>query len=90
MQVATRIWSAGRRATRGTFASLAVRDFRLLWGGLVVLFGATQIRMVASGYLAYELTNSPLLLSFVAVGYAYRAAAIMTTATNSSITVARR
>ena len=70
MQVAARLWSAGRRATRGTFASLAVRDFRLLWGGLVVLFGATQIRMVASGYLAYELTSSPLLLSLVAVGYA--------------------
>ena len=70
MQVAARIRSAGRRATRGTFASLAVRDFRLLWGGLVVLFGATQIRMVASGYLAYELTSSPLLLSLVAVGYA--------------------
>ena len=70
MQIAARILSAGRRRTRGTFASLAVRDFRLLWGGLVVLFGATQIRMVASGYLAYELTSSPLLLSLVAVGYA--------------------
>ena len=70
MQVTERIRTAGRRATRGTFASLAVRDYRLLWGGLVVLFGASQIRMVASGYLAYELTNSPLLLSLVAVGYA--------------------
>lgn len=47
-----------------------MRDYRLLWGGLVVLFGASQIRMVASGYLAYELTSSPLLLSLVAVGYA--------------------
>ena len=70
MQVAERFRSAGRSAARGTFASLAVRDYRLLWGGLVVLFGASQIRMVASGYLAYEMTNSPLLLSLVAVGYA--------------------
>ena len=70
MRVADRVRSAGRRAARGTFASLAVRDYRLLWGGLVVLFGASQIRMVASGYLAYELTSSPLLLSLVAVGYA--------------------
>lgn len=70
MQVAERVRSIGRRAARGTFASLAVRDYRLLWGGLVVLFGASQIRMVASGYLAYELTSSPLLLSLVAVGYA--------------------
>lgn len=70
MQVAERVRGIGRRAARGTFASLAVRDYRLLWGGLVVLFGASQIRMVASGYLAYELTSSPLLLSLVAVGYA--------------------
>ena len=70
VQVAERFRSAGRSAARGTFASLAVRDYRLLWGGLVVLFGASQIRMVASGYLAYEMTNSPLLLSLVAVGYA--------------------
>ena len=68
--VTERIRAAGQRARRGTFASLAVRDFRLLWCGLVVLFGASSIRMVASGYLAYELTNSPLLLSVVAVGYA--------------------
>ncbi len=34
------------------------------------MFGASQIRMVASGYLAYDLTNSALLLSLVAVGYA--------------------
>lgn len=70
MQVAERFRSAGRRAARGTFAALAVRDYRLLWGGLIVLFGASQIRMVASGYLAYELTGSPLLLSVVAMGYA--------------------
>ncbi len=47
-----------------------MRDFRLLWLGLLVMFGASQIRMVASGYLAYDLTNSALLLSLVAVGYA--------------------
>ena len=34
------------------------------------MFGASQIRMVASGYLAYDLTSSALLLSLVAVGYA--------------------
>ena len=47
-----------------------MRDFRLLWLGLLVMFGASQIRMVASGYLAYDLTSSALLLSLVAVGYA--------------------
>lgn len=70
MPVVERIRATGRRARTTTFASLAVRDFRLLWFGLLVLFGGSQIRMVASGYLAYDLTSSPLLLSFVAVGYA--------------------
>ena len=68
--VAERLRATGRRARSTTFASLAVRDFRLLWFGLLVLFGASQIRMVASGYLAYDLTSSALLLSLVAVGYA--------------------
>jgi MFS family permease len=68
--VAERLRATGRRARSTTFASLAVRDFRLLWLGLLVMFGASQIRMVASGYLAYDLTNSALLLSLVAVGYA--------------------
>ncbi len=70
MPVVERIRATGRRARTTTFASLAVRDFRLLWFGLLILFGGSQIRMVASGYLAYDLTSSPLLLSFVAVGYA--------------------
>ena len=70
MAVAERLRATGRRARSTTFASLAVRDFRLLWLGLLVLFGASQIRMVASGYLAYDLTSSALLLSLVAVGYA--------------------
>ena len=70
MAVAERLRATGRRARSTTFASLAVRDFRLLWLGLLVMFGASQIRMVASGYLAYDLTNSALLLSLVAVGYA--------------------
>ena len=70
MAVAERLRATGRRARTTTFASLAVRDFRLLWLGLLVMFGASQIRMVASGYLAYDLTNSALLLSLVAVGYA--------------------
>ena len=68
--VAERLRATGRRARTTTFASLAVHDFRLLWLGLLVMFGASQIRMVASGYLAYDLTNSALLLSLVAVGYA--------------------
>ena len=70
MALAERLRATGRRARTTTFASLAVRDFRLLWFGLLILFGGSQVRMVASGYLAYDLTSSPLLLSLVAVGYA--------------------
>lgn len=59
-----------RIARRGTLASLDVREYRILWTGLLVLFTGSQIRMVASGYLAYELTRSPLLLGIVTMGFA--------------------
>ena len=53
-----------------TFASLAIPDFRNLWFGNVLVFMATSIRMVASGYLAYDLTSSPIVLGVVNAGYA--------------------
>ena len=53
-----------------TFASLAIPDFRNLWLGNVLVFMATSIRMVVSGYLAYDLTSSPIVLGVVNAGYA--------------------
>jgi MFS family permease len=53
-----------------TFASLRLPDFRNLWIGNVLLFLGSQMRMVAAGYLAYEITSSPLVLGAVSVGFA--------------------
>lgn len=52
------------------FASFRVPDFRNLWVGNGLLFLGAQIRIVANGYLAYELTSSPLLLGIVSLGFA--------------------
>lgn len=42
----------------GTFASLAIPDFRQLWGGNVLSFLAIQMQMIARGWLALDLTGS--------------------------------
>ena len=52
-------------ARMGTFASLAIRDFRLLWWGMIVSNIGTWMQMVAQGYLVYQLTDSPLMLGLV-------------------------
>ena len=57
-----------RRTT--LFASFRLPDFRNLWIGNALLFLGAQIRIVANGYLVYELTSSPLLLGIVGVGFA--------------------
>ena len=61
--------SAGSRWPR-TFASLASRDFRFFWFGLVVMMAGLQMQMLARAYLAYELTGSASLLSVVSVASA--------------------
>ncbi|MGI8855097.1 MAG: MFS transporter, partial [Thermomicrobiales bacterium] len=44
------------RAPRmGTFASLQIRDYRLLWWGMIVSNIGTWMQMVAQGYLVYQL-----------------------------------
>ena len=62
--------SIQRNVAARTFASLAIPNFRNLWFGNVLLFMATSIRMVASSYLAYDLTSSPIVLGVVNAGYA--------------------
>ncbi|HEY7907922.1 MAG TPA: MFS transporter, partial [Thermomicrobiales bacterium] len=49
----------------GTFASLQIRDYRLLWWGMIVSNIGTWMQMVAQGYLVYQLTDSPLMLGLV-------------------------
>ena len=55
---------------RNTFSSLANREFRILWLGMLLLMGAMQMDMIARGYLTYDLTGSPALLGIVSAGFA--------------------
>ncbi len=50
---------------QGTFASLHIRDYRLLWWGMIVSNIGTWMQMVAQGYLVYQLTHSPFALGLV-------------------------
>ncbi len=62
--------STPRRGLGGTFHSLRYRDFRYLWLGMVFLMMGMQMQMVVRGYLAYEITASPLVLGLVNAGFA--------------------
>ena len=50
---------------QGTFASLQIRDYRLLWWGMIVSNIGTWMQMVAQGYLVYQMTHSPFALGLV-------------------------
>ena len=53
-----------------TFSSLANRDFRYLWLGMLTMMGGVQMEMLAIGYLVYDLTGSPFRLGLVETGFA--------------------
>lgn len=55
---------------RQTFLSLGNRDFRNLWLGMLLVMGANQMQLLASGYLVFDITGSPILLAVVNGGYA--------------------
>ena len=48
-----------------TFAALGVRDYRVMWLGMLAAFTAMQMQMVAQGFLAYKLTGSATVLGLV-------------------------
>jgi len=51
------------------FVSLQIRDFRFLWvSNLCASFGM-QMQMVARGWLIYDMTNSPLALTWVMLSF---------------------
>ena len=66
----SQIVESNSRSIRGTFASLHNRDFLYLWLGLLTMFASLHMQMIARGYLAYEMTSSPLILGFVNAGFA--------------------
>lgn len=57
--------SRRRRRSPQLFATLRYRNFRLYWMGLVAQVTGQQMTMVTLGWLAYDLTGSPLALGYV-------------------------
>ncbi len=57
-----------RRIRLSTFSSLAVRDFRYLWLGSLLMSSGNQMQVVAQGFLVYEITGSAKLLGIVSAG----------------------
>ena len=54
---------------RGMFTSLAIRDFRFLWLSSLAASFAMQMQMVARGWLIYDMTSSPLALTWVMLSF---------------------
>ena len=50
---------------RGTFSSLMIADFRYVWLSNISASFAMQMEMVARGWLIYDMTSSPLALTWV-------------------------
>ena len=51
------------------FQSLAIRDFRYLWMGSVCASFAMQMQIVARGWLIYDMTGSPMALTWVMLSF---------------------
>lgn len=66
---ATRPRLASRGADRSMFASLKVRDYLLLWSGMVGSAFAMNMQLVAQGWLVYEMTVSALKLAWVTLSF---------------------
>lgn len=54
---------------KGMFESLRIRDFRFLWLSNLATSFAMQMQMVARGWLIYDMTNSPLALTWVMLSF---------------------
>jgi MFS transporter, DHA1 family, staphyloferrin A biosynthesis exporter len=54
-----------RQAGGGLLSSLQYRDFRYLWTGTVFMSGGQWIQQVTLGWLAYDLTGSPIALGAI-------------------------
>ncbi len=51
------------------FEALAIRDFRLLWVANLVASFAMQMQMIARGWLIYDMTSSPMALTWVILSF---------------------
>ncbi len=61
---AASVWAAR------TFDSLQVRDFRLLWIGMLLTMGGMNMQMFTRGLQAYDLTDSAVITAVVSMGWA--------------------
>lgn len=59
-----------RSAWRSRVSAMRHRDFRYLWLGNSLVMVGNQSTFIAAGYLAYELTDSALILGVVSMGFA--------------------
>ena len=59
----------GLRSRAGMFQALAIPDFRLLWIANLIAAFAMQMQMVARGWLIYDITESPLALTWVVLSF---------------------
>ena len=57
------------RGRAGMFQALSIRDFRLLWIANLIAAFAMQMQMVARGWLIYDITGSPLALTWVILSF---------------------
>ena len=57
------------RGRAGMFQALRLPDFRLLWIANLVASFAMQMQMVARGWLIYDITSSPLALTWVMLSF---------------------
>ena len=57
------------RPRLGTFAALAVRDYRVLWLAMLAWFTAGNMQQVAQGFLVYQLSGSATVLGLVGLAY---------------------
>ncbi|MGI9643914.1 MAG: MFS transporter [Ilumatobacteraceae bacterium] len=58
-------------ATRGRFDSLRVPAYRRLWWGGMCAFGASQMTLIARGWLAFDLTGTNTALGAVLIGFGF-------------------
>ena len=63
--------STARGGWRAPFASLANKDFRYLWLGMLALAAGVEMELIAVGYLVYDITGSALKLGIVEAGFAF-------------------
>lgn len=67
----SRLSEAGSTTRNKTamFASLRIRDFRYLWASNLCASFGMQMQIVARGWLIYDMTNSPLALTWVMLSF---------------------